>query len=94
MLVFDFFFKSCRPGGVAQDLPIGFCEDLALFCQQFASRIDDMEEMLTENRIWRQRLVDIGQASILPRSFLFIVFPLLYDSHFCVWYFVSIQRDH
>jgi len=49
-----------RPGGVAQDLPIGLCEDIFRFSQQFASRIDEMEEMLTGNRIWKQRLVDIG----------------------------------
>lgn len=49
-----------RPGGVSQDLPLGLCEDIYRFCQQFASRIDEMEEMLTGNRIWKQRLVDIG----------------------------------
>lgn len=49
-----------RPGGVAQDLPLGLCNDIALFAQQFASRIDELEEMLTTNRIWKQRLVDIG----------------------------------
>lgn len=49
-----------RPGGVAQDLPHGLCEDIFKFCQQYASRIDEMEEMLTGNRIWKQRLVDIG----------------------------------
>jgi NADH dehydrogenase (ubiquinone) Fe-S protein 2 len=49
-----------RPGGVAQDLPLGLCEDIFRFCQQFASRVDEMEEMLTANRIWKQRLVDIG----------------------------------
>lgn len=49
-----------RPGGVAQDLPLGLSEDIFLFAQQFASRIDEMEEMLTNNRIWKQRLVDIG----------------------------------
>jgi len=49
-----------RPGGVAQDLPIGLVNDIYLFSQQFASRIDEMEEMLTNNRIWKQRLVDIG----------------------------------
>jgi NADH dehydrogenase (ubiquinone) Fe-S protein 2 len=49
-----------RPGGVAQDLPIGLCEDIFKFTQQFASRIDEIEEMLTNNRIWKQRLVDIG----------------------------------
>ena len=49
-----------RPGGVSQDLPLGFCDDVHVFCQHFASRIDEMEEMLTNNRIWKQRLVDIG----------------------------------
>jgi NADH dehydrogenase (ubiquinone) Fe-S protein 2 len=49
-----------RPGGVAQDLPLGFSEDLYRFCGQFASRLDELEEMLTVNRIWKQRLVDVG----------------------------------
>jgi NADH dehydrogenase (ubiquinone) Fe-S protein 2 len=49
-----------RPGGVAQDLPLGLSEDIFRFTQQFASRIDEMEEMLTNNRIWKQRLVDVG----------------------------------
>jgi NADH dehydrogenase (ubiquinone) Fe-S protein 2 len=49
-----------RPGGVAQDLPLGLSEDIYRFARQFASRIDEMEEMLTGNRIWKQRLVDIG----------------------------------
>lgn len=49
-----------RPGGVSQDLPIGLCDDIHLFCEQFSSRLDEMEELLTNNRIWKQRLVDIG----------------------------------
>ena len=49
-----------RPGGVAQDLPLGLCEDIYRFARQFVSRIDEMEELLTGNRIWKQRLVDIG----------------------------------
>ncbi len=52
-----------RPGGVAQDLPIGLCEDIYKFAHQFSSRIDEMEEMLTNNRIWKQRLVDVGIVS-------------------------------
>lgn len=52
-----------RPGGIAQDLPIGLMEDIYQFCHQFASRIDEMEEMLTNNRIWKQRLVDIGTVN-------------------------------
>lgn len=49
-----------RPGGVHTDLPIGLCDDIYTFCEQFPSRIDEMEEMLTGNRIWKQRLVDVG----------------------------------
>ena len=53
-----------RPGGVAQDLPAGLCQDIYRFTEQFASRIDELEEMLTNNRIWKQRLVDIGCVSV------------------------------
>lgn len=49
-----------RPGGVALDLPLGFLDDVYLFIQQFASRLDEIEELLTSNRIWLQRLIDIG----------------------------------
>jgi NADH dehydrogenase (ubiquinone) Fe-S protein 2 len=49
-----------RPGGVALDLPLGFLDDVYLFIQQFASRLDEIEELLTSNRIWLQRLTDIG----------------------------------
>jgi NADH dehydrogenase (ubiquinone) Fe-S protein 2 len=49
-----------RPGGIAQDLPIGLLQDIYTFCIQFSSRIDEMEELLTENRVWKSRLVDVG----------------------------------
>jgi NADH dehydrogenase (ubiquinone) Fe-S protein 2 len=49
-----------RPGGVYCDLPKGFLSDVSLFLEQFKIRLLEMEEMLTENRIWKQRLVDIG----------------------------------
>lgn len=52
-----------RPGGVATDLPIGIIEDIYTFCIQFGSRIDEIEELLTENRIWKQRLVDVGHLN-------------------------------
>nr|YP_009414450.1 NADH dehydrogenase subunit 7 [Lagerstroemia indica]AQS99569.1 NADH dehydrogenase subunit 7 [Lagerstroemia indica] len=52
-----------RPGGVAQDLPLGLCRDIDSSTQQFASRIDELEEMSTGNRIWKQRLVDIGTVT-------------------------------
>jgi NADH-quinone oxidoreductase subunit D len=49
-----------RPGGVHQDLPAGLAEDILGFCEQFPKVIDDLEEILTENRIFKQRTVDIG----------------------------------
>lgn len=52
-----------RPGGVNSDLPIGMIQDIYTFCNQFASRIDEIEELLTENRIWKQRLVDVGHLN-------------------------------
>lgn len=52
-----------RPGGVSQDLPLGLVDDIYRFIQSFASRVDELEEMLTNNRIWKQRLVNIGIVS-------------------------------
>jgi len=52
-----------RPGGVSYDLPMGFLDDLYIFCSQFNLRLDEIEEMLTNNRIWKERLVDIGVVS-------------------------------
>ncbi|KAL0481423.1 NADH dehydrogenase (ubiquinone) Fe-S protein NAD7 [Acrasis kona] len=49
-----------RPGGVTMDLPIGLVDDIHKFTEQFSSRIDEMEELLTNNRIWKSRLVDVG----------------------------------
>jgi NADH dehydrogenase (ubiquinone) Fe-S protein 2 len=49
-----------RPGGVSLDLPLGLLDDIYLFTTQFNDRINELEELLTTNRIWKQRLVDIG----------------------------------
>jgi NADH dehydrogenase (ubiquinone) Fe-S protein 2 len=49
-----------RPGGVSNDIPLGFLDDLFLFSKQFSLRLDEIEEMLTTNRIWKERLVDVG----------------------------------
>ena len=49
-----------RPGGVHQDLPLGLLDDIYEFSKNFSLRIDEVEEMLTNNRIWRNRTVDIG----------------------------------
>lgn len=52
-----------RPGGVSSDLPLGFLDDVYLFTNQFCLRLDEIEEMLTGSRIWKERLVDIGVVS-------------------------------
>lgn len=49
-----------RPGGVAQDLPEGLLEDIAKFAEHFPQYLSDVETLLTNNRIWKMRLVDIG----------------------------------
>ena len=49
-----------RPGGVAKDFPDGLAEKIFGFVEDFPSKIDDYETLLTDNRIWKQRLVDIG----------------------------------
>ena len=49
-----------RPGGVSMDIPAGLLNDIYLFVDQFNLRLLEVEEMLTDNRIWKQRLVDIG----------------------------------
>jgi NADH-quinone oxidoreductase subunit D len=53
-----------RPGGVHTDLPKGLLTDIFIFKEQFKLRLLEIEEMLTENRIWKQRLVDIGVVSL------------------------------
>ena len=49
-----------RPGGVAKDLPAGLEEQIAAWADTFPKFIDDLEGLLTANRIWKQRTVDIG----------------------------------
>ena len=49
-----------RPGGVAQDMPAGLADDIWAYTERFPKFVDDLENLLTENRIFKQRLVDIG----------------------------------
>lgn len=66
-----------RPGGVSYDLPLGLCDDIFKFVNQFGSRIDELEELLTENRIWKQRLVDVGIVTLEQALDLGLTGPLL-----------------
>ena len=52
-----------RAGGVHRDLPRGLDEDILKFCISFPKIIDDLETLLTDNRIFKQRNVDIGIVS-------------------------------
>ena len=49
-----------RPGGVHQDMPVGMDADILAWADKFPKFIDDLESLLTENRIFKQRTVDIG----------------------------------
>ena len=49
-----------RPGGVAKDLPAGLEDQIGAWAHGFGRFIDDLETLLTGNRIWKQRTVDIG----------------------------------
>ncbi len=53
-----------RPGGVHQDLPQKLIDDIGHFCDTHPARLDDIETLLTENRIFKQRNVDIGVVSL------------------------------
>jgi NADH-quinone oxidoreductase subunit D len=53
-----------RPGGVHRDMPAGMSEDIAAWTLTFPKVLDDIERLLNDNRIFRQRTVDIGVVSI------------------------------
>jgi NADH-quinone oxidoreductase subunit D len=52
-----------RPGGVHSDLPVGMEANIAEWARVFPKFLDDLEDLLTGNRIWKQRTVDIGLMS-------------------------------
>lgn len=49
-----------RPGGVHQDLPDGLLDDIDAWCDPFLKVVEDIDQLLTDNRIFKQRNVDIG----------------------------------
>lgn len=52
-----------RPGGVAFDLPHGLLDDIFKWATAFSARVDEFEELLTENRIWKQRTIGVGSVT-------------------------------
>ena len=53
-----------RPGGVHQDLPRKLVEDIGAFCVPFLQRMDDLDALFIDNRIFKQRNVDIGIVTL------------------------------
>jgi NADH-quinone oxidoreductase subunit D len=53
-----------RPGGVHQDLPDDLIDDIEAFCDPFITFCDDLETLLTDNRIFKQRTVGIGVVTL------------------------------
>ena len=53
-----------RPGGVHQDLPQALVDDIETFCETFPKALADIDKLLTENRIFKQRNVDIGVVKL------------------------------
>jgi NADH-quinone oxidoreductase subunit D len=53
-----------RPGGVHQDIPEKLVEDIGKFCDPFLKVVDDLDALFIENRIFKQRNVDIGVVSL------------------------------
>ena len=54
-----------RPGGVHQDLPAKLIDDIDAFCDPFLKVVDDLDALLTGNRIFKQRNVDIGVVKLI-----------------------------
>src|SRR5574340_1136867 len=52
-----------RPGGVGRDLPAGMTEQIAEWAEKFPKFVDELDDLLSTNRIWKQRTVDIGVMS-------------------------------
>ncbi|MGB3336151.1 MAG: NADH-quinone oxidoreductase subunit D [Devosia sp.] len=53
-----------RPGGVHQDLPQALVDDIETFCETFPKALADIDTLLTDNRIFKQRNVDIGVVEL------------------------------
>jgi len=69
-----------RPGGVGRDFPEGLAERIKDFTDSFPSKIDEYETLLTDNRIWKQRLVDVGIISTKEALDMGCVGPMLRGS--------------
>ena len=70
-----------RPGGVHLDMPAGLAEDIAKFSAQFPRFLDDLESLLNDNRIFKQRTVGIGVVTAEEAQNLGFSGPMLRASN-------------
>ena len=52
-----------RPGGIQQEIPLNLLSDIFIFVENFKDRLNEFHNLLTSNRIWKQRLINIGIVS-------------------------------
>lgn len=84
--IYEYFERLCgarvhnnyiRPGGVSQDLPIGFLDDIYEFCAKLGERFDETEDVATGNRLYYQRTAGIGAVSAHEAISLGFTGPML-----------------
>lgn len=68
------------PGGVILDLPVSLLKDINIFLQAFSDWIDEIEELLSNNWIWKQRLLDVGIVTSKHAITLGFSGPMLWGS--------------
>lgn len=68
------------PGGVSLDIPIGITDDIYNFISFFGARLDELEELLTTNWIWKKRLIDVGSVSYKSAVNMGFSGPMLWGS--------------
>lgn len=63
-------------------MPLGLMEDIYDFISKYGERLDEVEDVLTTNRLWVQRTVDIGVVSAedaLNYGFRLVIFQVLLE---------------
>ncbi|XP_014270898.1 NADH dehydrogenase [ubiquinone] iron-sulfur protein 2, mitochondrial isoform X3 [Halyomorpha halys] len=87
--IMEFYERACgarmhaayvRPGGVSQDIPLGLVDDIYDFIKKFPERIDELEDMFTDNRIFKERLIDVGVYTAEDALNLGLTGPMLRGS--------------
>ncbi|XP_030036197.2 NADH-ubiquinone oxidoreductase 49 kDa subunit [Manduca sexta] len=84
--IYELFERLCgarvhcayiRPGGVSQDIPIGFLDDVHEFCMKLAERFDETEDLVSGNRLYYARTAGIGTVTAHEALSLGFTGPLL-----------------